>query len=1172
VTQAIIADKPDLWLGVEKAHTDDGLELTFKLKSGSKHVLHWGFARRNPSSWQLPPENLWPPETRAFNATAVQTLFAEGNGEKKITLRLDENAGPFIAFDLFSPDTNRWENNGGKDFYVPLPELKSGGTPSQVLEREVQNAEVLHKQTLPLDSGDELAVAVTQKENTLTLLLLTDAPGPLVLHWGIQDRSKSPWKLPTAEARPSNAKEFDAIAMQTPFDETGRLRRLKIVFPGGASVSPASSKEDEARQRDAGAPSGIGFVLLQPETKQWLKHRGQNIFIPIAPKSQAGTLSELAQKIVDSEIGDHGWTLMHRFNLAHDLIEQIGDSREGWATIFVWLRFSAIRQLDWQRNYNTKPRELSHAQDRLTLKLASLWHQQPANRDLIRLALTCVGRGGEGQKIRDEILQIMHRHHMKEVGGTWMEQWHQKLHNNTTPDDVAICDAYIAFLRSNGNRDTFYQTLASYGVTKERLESFDRPIRNDPEFIPHLKDGLIWDFENYLKLLKSVHSAGDLDTAASNVGGMLDDSARNAVNFIRDQIRNPSGSLTDVANSISFAKNTVASRLEHESDAGRTRELLYLDLALEDALRAIVERNAQSNLPGEQLLHLIRRGAELLIAAAMGKQREELAQCARELDRLPKENHFTPDWSLHAKAALDRLARAISDGIDRSYQELQPTAEKLGRAFEADEWAIKLFSEEVVRGQPAFVLSLLIRRLDPVLRKSAKLGDWQVISPSTALGLVEVFETIREIQGKRFEQPMIIVAEKVYGDEEPPENVRAVITPSSVDLVSHVAVRARNANLLFATCYDRASFDKLKALKGKPAELKITAAGDVLFAEASSVEEKPGERAATKLKLPVRAAPTLVVLSAKEFERGKVGGKSFHLKELAGKLPDWIGTPRSIALPFGVFDAVIELKENQEHAKRYKQLIGEIEKNPATTLAEIRGAILKLELPENLRGDIERKIKEAGLAVPQNWELAASRIKQVWASKWNERAYFSRAARNWPHDAVQMAVLIQEVIAAEYAFVIHTVNPFNSNRDELYAEVVRGLGETLVGNYPGRAMSLVSNKKNQQAAVLAYPAKSLGLFGSGLIFRSDSNAEDLEGYAGAGLYDSVLLEPPREEILDYTNDKMVWDEKFRSELAAKLAQVGNEVEKALGGPQDIEGAFVGEKIFVVQSRPQVGLS
>ena len=62
-----------------------------------------------------------------------------------------------------------------------------------------------------------------------------------------------------------------------------------------------------------------------------------------------------------------------------------------------------------------------------------------------------------------------------------------------------------------------------------------------------------------------------------------------------------------------------------------------------------------------------------------------------------------------------------------------------------------------------------------------------------------------------------------------------------------------------------------------------------------------------------------------------------------------------------------------------------------------------------------------------------------------------------------MAVLIQQVVPADYAFVIHTVNPSNGNRDELFAEVVLGLGETLVGNYPGRALSFVWNKNTGRA-------------------------------------------------------------------------------------------------------------
>ena len=30
----------------------------------------------------------------------------------------------------------------------------------------------------------------------------------------------------------------------------------------------------------------------------------------------------------------------------------------------------------------------------------------------------------------------------------FLEQWHQKLHTNPTPEDVTICEAYLAFLAS----------------------------------------------------------------------------------------------------------------------------------------------------------------------------------------------------------------------------------------------------------------------------------------------------------------------------------------------------------------------------------------------------------------------------------------------------------------------------------------------------------------------------------------------------------------------------------------------------------------------------------------------------------------------------------------------------------------------------------------------------
>lgn len=45
------------------------------------------------------------------------------------------------------------------------------------------------------------------------------------------------------------------------------------------------------------------------------------------------------------------------------------------------------------------------------------------------------------------------------------------------------------------------------------------------------------------------------------------------------------------------------------------------------------------------------------------------------------------------------------------------------------------------------------------------------------------------------------------------------------------------------------------------------------------------------------------------------------------------------------------------------------------------------------------------------------------------------------------------MLPGEYAFVLHTASPFTGARGEMYGELVCGLGETLVGNHPGRPLA-----------------------------------------------------------------------------------------------------------------------
>ena len=621
---------------------------------------------------------------------------------------------------------------------------------------------------LTLKNNVRLQVEKRETDGRVEVSLRMKGNENCLLHWGLGRTPRSAWQIPPEPFRPDGSRAFDRAAVQTPFTDHNGEARIVIRI-----------------DKDMGLPV-MNFALFFPDTGRWDNNHGKNYHIKLPGFKPPEHETDVSDEIIERETGHHSWTLMHRFNLCHDLADRVGGNTEGLALLYVWLRYSALRQLDWQRNYNTKPKELSHSQDRLTLKLADIYINEPAGRELIRLMITTLGRGGEGQRIRDEILNIMHRHHIKEVSNHFMEEWHQKLHNNTTPDDIVICEAYLEFLKSNGNLDIFYRTLEAGGVTMERLENFERPIVTPPDFIPHLKEGLIHDFDNYLKLLKSIHSGADLESSANAARHLFDDEMNGLMDFIFQHRYDNRMPAADIVEKITAMRRCLNRLLNTDRDSGRVRDMLYLDLALEEFLRIAVERNIHMQIDRGQLVELISMALENIGFSYVDF---EFSECLRHWERLKTMPRFTQDWSLRAKSVLERLGRAIGAFSEHCHRLFQPKAEFLGKAFHVDSWAITLFTEEIVRGTAAFILSMLAHHLDPVLRRSARLGDWQVISPGRAVGLVEVVDTLGSIQGKTFDRPTVIIADKVMGDEEPPEGVNVVITPDPVDLVSHVADR-----------------------------------------------------------------------------------------------------------------------------------------------------------------------------------------------------------------------------------------------------------------------------------------------------------------------------------------------------------------------------------------------
>ncbi len=360
------------------------------------------------------------------------------------------------------------------------------------------------------------------------------------------------------------------------------------------------------------------------------------------------------------------------------------------------------------------------------------------------------------------------------------------------------------------------------------------PIKSDPTFYGDRKDALIGEFENFLKVLKSVHSGTDLDSAIAAARGRLDGGLNRQLDELLG-LRGRGAAAKVLAGAIASLREGLAGAMAATKDDAALRDLLFLDLAV-GGIACAEQSNGRTSATSAATNWRVwfRRRCE---TSMLTIDSPELAACAGHWAALAGPSRaMAATGRCTLRSVTDRAARWVQDFTGDVYQRLQPKAEMLGAAFGVEAWTMPLFSEEVIRGGPAFTLSLLLRPLDRILRQAAGLGGWQIISPARAAGRVRVVNRLLDVQTERFAEPTVLVADEVSGDEEIPEGVLAVLTSDSPDLVSHVAVRARNGGVLFATCFDADEFQRHKDLAGKILSLSVTPGGDVEYSEMQNAE------------------------------------------------------------------------------------------------------------------------------------------------------------------------------------------------------------------------------------------------------------------------------------------------------------------------------------------------
>jgi pyruvate, water dikinase len=164
-----------------------------------------------------------------------------------------------------------------------------------------------------------------------------------------------------------------------------------------------------------------------------------------------------------------------------------------------------------------------------------------------------------------------------------------------------------------------------------------------------------------------------------------------------------------------------------------------------------------------------------------------------------------------------------------------------------------------------------------------------------------------------------------------------------------------------------------------------------------------------------------------------------------------------------------------------------------------------------------------------------ARVRDCWASFFSERAIFYRQ-RKGSLDDLGMAVVVQRMVRSDVAGVLFTCDPVQRRRDRMVVEAVLGLGEAAVsGAVTPDHYVLKRDGTVKRAQVARQPFAIVPVESGG--------TEERELGAEGG-------EP-----------------KLGEEQLRELARIGDDLEKRLGGPQDIEWALEGGALYVLQARP-----
>ncbi len=276
---------------------------------------------------------------------------------------------------------------------------------------------------------------------------------------------------------------------------------------------------------------------------------------------------------------------------------------------------------------------------------------------------------------------------------------------------------------------------------------------------------------------------------------------------------------------------------------------------------------------------------------------------------------------------------------------------------------------------------------------------------------------------------------------------------------------------------------------------------------------------------------TVLPLESSEGTLAAIGGKALGLSRLLA-LGERV--PPGFVITTDVYnaarqdsnDAVLTVPEVDEHVIReaYRQL--------GSPLVAVRSSATAEDLP----GAAFAGQQETYLGVLGE-EALLEAITDCWASLHSERARSYRNERGIDESEVSIAVVVQQMVDADFAGVMFTADPVTGDRKRVVIESNPGLGEAVVSG-------LVITDR----AVLGE---------DGLI---------LERRAGAP--EAVIRLKASGGV---STERGQGEARLEEAQLKELAAAGRRIRDGFDRPMDIEWATVGSELYILQARPMTAL-